>query len=49
MREKKTSEEEKIPPRRRREKKGSRGFLEEIIAEKFPNLGKETDIQIQKA
>lgn len=33
-------------PRGRRERKGGRKF-EEIIAENFPNLRKETDIQIQ--
>ena len=29
-------------------KKGAEGLLEQIIAEKFPNLGKETDIKIQE-
>ena len=29
--------------------KGGEGLFEEIIAENFPNFGKETDIQIQEA
>ena len=29
--------------------KGAEGLFEQIIAENFPNLGKETDIQIQEA
>ena len=29
--------------------KGAEGLLEQIIAENFPNLEKEMDIQIQKA
>ncbi|KAF0871555.1 LORF1 protein, partial [Crocuta crocuta] len=29
--------------------KGAEGVLEQIIAENFPNLGKETDIEIQEA
>ena len=33
----------------RREEKGTEGFFEQSIAENFPNLGKETDIQIQEA
>ena len=35
-------------PRRRREK-GSEKIFEEIIAEKFPNMGKETATQVQEA
>ena len=35
-------------PRRRREK-GPEKIFEEIIAENFPNLGKETDIQVQES
>ena len=35
-------------PRRRREK-GPEKLLEEIVAENFPNLGKETDIQVPEA
>ena len=35
-------------PRRRREK-GLEKIFEEIIAEKFPNMGKETDTQVHKA
>ena len=30
-------------------KKGAEGLLEQIIAENFPNLGKETGIQVQEA
>ena len=30
-------------------KKGTEGLFEQIIAENFPNLGKETDIQVQEA
>ena len=29
--------------------KGSEKLFEEIIADNFPNMGKETDIQLQKA
>ena len=29
--------------------KGTENLFEEIIAENFPNLGKETDIQVQEA
>ena len=35
-------------PRRRREKEPEKLF-EEIVAENFPNLVKETDIQVQEA
>ena len=35
-------------PRRRRQK-GAENLFEEIIAKKFPNLGKKTDTQIQEA
>jgi len=35
--------------RRRREREKVRNLLEEIMAENFPNLGKETDTQIQEA
>ena len=35
-------------PRRRREK-GEEGLFGELIAENFPNLGNETDIQMQEA
>ena len=31
------------------EEKGNRKFISRKIAENFPNLGKETDIQIQEA
>lgn len=37
-----------IPKEKEREK-GARNFLKEIMAESFPNLGKETYIQIQNA
>ncbi|KAF0877292.1 LORF1 protein, partial [Crocuta crocuta] len=37
-----------IPEEEEREK-GAEGVLEQIIAENFPNLGKETDIEIQEA
>ena len=37
-----------IPERKEREK-GIKNEFEEIMAEKFPNLKKETDILIQKA
>ena len=33
----------------KRDKKGVRGLCEQIIAENFPNLEKETDIKIQEA
>ena len=37
-------------PRRRKERERARRKLfEEIMAEYFPNLGKETDIQVQEA
>ena len=36
-------------PRRRREKKGTEKILEEIIVEKFPNMGKEIVNQVQEA
>ena len=37
-------------PRRRREReKGTENLFEERTAENFPNLGKETDIEIQEA
>ena len=35
-------------PRRKREK-GTANLFEEIIAENFPNMGRETDIQFQEA
>ena len=35
--------------RKRRERQRVEGVLEHIIAENFPNLGKETDIEIQEA
>ncbi|KAF0872266.1 LORF1 protein, partial [Crocuta crocuta] len=35
--------------RRGREREGTEGVLEQIIAENFPNLGKETDTEIQEA
>ena len=35
-------------PRRRREK-GAENISEDITAENFPHLGKETDIQVQEA
>ena len=34
--------------RRRRKRKGTANVFEEIMAENFPNLKKETDIQIQE-
>lgn len=33
----------------KREGKGGELIFEEVIAENFPNLGKETDIQFQEA
>ena len=36
-----------IPEGEEREK-GAENLFEEIIAENFPNLGKETDIQVQE-
>ena len=37
-------------PRRGREREiGVEGLCEQIIAENFPNLGKDTDIKIQEA
>ena len=36
-------------PRRRRERERAENLLEGIMAENFPNLGRETDIQIQEA
>ena len=35
--------------RRRREKKGPEKIFEEIITENFPNMGKETLIQMEEA
>ena len=35
-------------PRRRRQKKGHEKLLEEIIAENFPNMGKEIATQDQE-
>ena len=35
--------------KKEREKKGTENLLEEIISENFPNLAKETDIQVQEA
>ena len=37
-----------VPGGKEREK-GLENVLEDIVAESFPNLGKETDIQIQEA
>ena len=37
-----------VPEEEEREK-GAEGVLEQITAEHFPNLGKETDIEIQEA
>lgn len=34
---------------RRTREKGAENLFEEMMAENFPNLGKETSIQIQKA
>ena len=34
---------------REEREKGTENLFEEIIAENFPNLGKETDIQVQEA
>ncbi|KAF0873527.1 LORF1 protein, partial [Crocuta crocuta] len=36
-------------PEKEERGKGTEGILEQIIAENFPNLGKETDIEIQEA
>ena len=36
-----------IPEREEREK-GSESIFEDIVAENFPNSGKETDIQVQE-
>ena len=35
--------------KKKKREKGADDFLEEIIAENFPNLGKEIEIQIQEA
>ena len=35
-------------PRRRRERKDPRKYLKRIIAEKFPNMGKEVATQVQE-
>ena len=37
-----------VPEEGEREK-GAEGVLEQIIAENFPSMGKETDIEIQEA
>ena len=37
-----------VPGGEEREK-GLENILEDIVAESFPNLGKETDIQVQEA
>ena len=37
-----------VPEKEEREG-GQKGLFEQIIAEKFPNMGKEIDIQIQEA
>ena len=34
---------------KRKNEKGAENVFEEIIVENFPNLGKETGIQVQKA
>ncbi|KAF0879838.1 LORF1 protein, partial [Crocuta crocuta] len=36
-------------PEEEKRGKGTEGVLEQIIAENFPNLGKETDIELQEA
>ena len=36
-------------PEEEEQEKGAEGLFEPIIAENFPNLGKETDIQVQEA
>ena len=36
-------------PKREERIKGTENLFEEIMAENFPNLGKETDIQVQEA
>ena len=36
-------------PEKEEPEKGAEGLFEHIIAENFPNLGKETGIQVQKA
>lgn len=33
----------------KRRKKGTESLLKEIVDEKFSNLGKETDVQVQEA
>ena len=38
-----------VPEDKEREKKGVEGLREQIIAESFPNLEKDTDIKIQEA
>ena len=38
-----------MAPRRRRGVKGAEDLFEEIIAENFPNLGKETVTQLHEA
>ena len=35
-------------PRRRREREGPKEIFEEIIVEKFPNMGKEIATQVQE-
>ena len=39
----------KLGFQRRKREKGAEGVLEEIIAENFPDLGKEKGIEIQEA
>ena len=36
-------------PEKEETEKGAEGLFERIIAENFPNLGKETGIQVQEA
>ena len=38
-----------VPEEEKEIEKGEEGLFEEIRTENFPNLGKETDIQIQEA
>ena len=38
-----------VQPWRREREKGAENIFEDIIAENFPNLGKETGFQVQEA
>ena len=37
-----------MPQKDQKERKGSKMYLRKFMAEKFPNLKKETDIQVQE-